>query len=93
VTPIRPAAYPVPPSANPAAEAARQAAQRAFFDQALGRAGESARTQAPTAPQKTVQAQAAPAAAVNAPSGAASGILAEPPARPLRPGSLLDIRV
>ncbi len=94
MTPIRPNAYPVQPAANPAADAARTAAQRAFFDQALGRA--NAPTQAPA-----TQAPAAPAfrpapAPVSAPVQRAQ-IIPDPaaaePTRVLRPGSLLDIRV
>jgi hypothetical protein len=84
VTPIRPAGYPTPPPANPAADAARLSAQRAFFDAALGRAGASRPAQAPaavgsTAPLARRELRPDPAA--------------EAPAKPLRPGSLLDIRV
>jgi hypothetical protein len=90
VNPIRPAGYPVQTPANPAAEQARLAAQRAFFDQALGRAGAPARPAAATAPQapsaSTPAAQPAPVrTATSEPEAAA--------AKPLRPGSLLDIRV
>jgi hypothetical protein len=83
LTPIRPNAFP-PPAANPTADAARTAAQRAFFDAALGRA-------APGAPTQQTAAAFAPAPAPRPqrlPDPAA-----EPPAKPLRPGSLLDIRV
>jgi hypothetical protein len=89
--PIRPDAFPTPP-ARPAADAARLAAQRAFFDAALGRAG---------APAQANPAQAsAPAATTPAPFTVRAQPVqrlpdpgAEPPAKPLRPGSLLDIRV
>lgn len=90
MNPIRPAGYPAPQPANPAADQARLAAQRAFFDQALGRAG------APVKAQPTTVVQAAPAA----PAPAAQPLRAAPqaqavdaPAKPPRPGSILDIRV
>ncbi len=69
-----------------------KAAQRAFFDAAL------AKTNAPSAVQAAPKA-AAPAAAPPAASSAARASTtaaagsAEPPARLLRPGSLLDIKV
>ena len=89
MTPIRPSAYPVQPAANPAADAARTQAQRAFFDQALGRA--NAPTRAPAAPAFTTAPAPAPAPVQRAqilPDPAAAA-----PAKLLRPGSLLDIRV
>jgi hypothetical protein len=86
VTPIRPTGYPTPPQPNPAADAARLAAQRAFFDQALGRAAQASKAQAPA----VVQAQAAPAPVVRAAAGPAPS---DGAAKLPRPGSLLDIRV
>ena len=82
------------------ADAARAAAQKAFFDAAIGRS-------AAPSPQVTPQAAApaAPAAqatrasffaAVTSPPQRAEvrpDPAADPPARLLRPGSLLDIRV
>ena len=70
------------PSAG--ADAARLAAQKAFFQQAMGRpaaaaAPTPAAVQAPLPTVRTVQLQ---------PSASA-----EAPAKILRPGSLLDIRV
>jgi hypothetical protein len=62
----------------------RTAAQRAFFEAALGRA-EAARATEPQA----ATARAAPAP----PSGVTVDIPAEQPARYMRPGSLLDIKV
>ena len=84
---IRPDAFPTTP-ARPAADAARLAAQRAFFDAALGRAGAPAAAQATAAPaaQSAVTVRAQPVQRLPDPA-------AEPPAKPLRPGSLLDIRV
>ncbi len=89
MTPIRPNAYAVQPPANPApnqvSDAARVAAQRAFFDAAMGRANAPAAKPAaaaftpPPAPVQRAQIMPDPAA--------------EPPAKVLRPGSLLDIRV
>jgi hypothetical protein len=103
VTPIRPNTYAVQPPANPAADAARLQAQRAFFDAAMGRANGAAAAQAPlqTAPPQAAAPQAAAlsaarAAPVPAPVQRAQ-ILPDPsapaPAKVLRPGSLLDIRV
>jgi hypothetical protein len=100
VTPIRPNVFPgqqVPTTpAAAGAEAARAAAQKAFFDAAMGR---SAAPAAPPAPQVAQAAQAArPSifAALTTPPQRAEirpDPAAEAPARPLRPGSLLDIRV
>lgn len=78
MTPIRPAA------AGPTADiqrtdAARAEAQRAFFAAAMGQPVQP-RAQAPE-PMRSVPVQRLPDPA------------AEPPARILRPGSLLDIRV
>ena len=89
MTPIRPNAFAAPPPATPlggaGADAARAAAQKAFFDAAMGR------TAAPAA------AQAAPGFAPAAAAGPRAEIrpdpAAEAPAKLLRPGSLLDIRV
>ena len=86
MTPIRPqmftppqAAGAAPPNPAPLSPALDRAreAQRAFFAQALGQAAPAAAAQAQTAPQ--------PAATTSAASGQ--------PARDMRPGSLLDIRV
>jgi hypothetical protein len=75
---------PAQPAPTGGADAARLAAQRAFFQQAMGRPAAAATAapataQAPTQPVRTVELR--PAAN------------AEPPAKILRPGSLLDIRV
>jgi hypothetical protein len=86
VIPIRPTGYPTTPLPNPAADAARLAAQRAFFDQALGRAAQASKAQAPA----VVQASAEPAPAVRAAPASAP---TEGAAKLPRPGSLLDIRV
>jgi hypothetical protein len=93
VNPIRPAGYPVPPPANPAAEAARLAAQRAFFDQALGRAAPAAKAQASAPTQAVAPSAPSPAAVVRAPTPTAPAAPSDAAAKPLRPGSLLDIRV
>jgi hypothetical protein len=89
VNPIRPNLAPsVQPSGAPKpADAARLAAQKAFFDIALGKA-------APAAAVAPVQASAAvtPARAAT-PAQRTTQVAADAPARPLRPGSLLDIRV
>jgi len=88
LTPIRPGMPPATPATSAGADAARLAAQRAFFQQALGRpaaaappaaAQASIRAQAPAPPVRTVEVRPSPNA--------------EAPARILRPGSLLDIRV
>ena len=81
MTPIRPGMPPPQPAAGAAADAARLAAQRAFFQQAMGRPAATAQTpvQAAATPVRTVELRPAPSA--------------EAPAKILRPGSLLDIRV
>jgi hypothetical protein len=95
VTPIRPSAFPVQPPANAVAgvgaDAARAAAQKAFFDAAMGRAAAPAAAAAAQAVAPTRATVFAPAPVQRAeirpdPS-------AEAPAKVLRPGSLLDIRV
>ena len=97
MTPIRPNAF--PPVQTPAAagaDAARAAAQKAFFDAAMGRT--AAPAPAPTA-QAAAPAQAARpsifAALTPTPQRAEvrPDPAAEAPAKILRPGSLLDIRV
>ena len=95
MTPIRPNALPVQPASTPGvgADAARQAAQKAFFDAAMGRAAPPPAATVAPAPQAARPSlfAAAPAAVQRAEIRPDPG--AEPPARPLRPGSLLDIRV
>jgi hypothetical protein len=94
VTPIRPNLFPAPPAtasvAGAGADAARLAAQKAFFAAALGQ---------PAAPA-TAQPAAATRASFFAPAPAPAprpeirpDLSAEAPAKLLRPGSLLDIRV
>ena len=86
MTTIRPNLPPLPPApAQKPADAGRLAAQKAFFAIAAGQAA---------APAQAVQAArpAAPAPAA-APVSRTAQAPAETPARPLRPGSLLDIRV
>lgn len=95
MTPIRPNAFPTQPATTSvvgtAADAARAAAQRAFFDAAMGRAGAPAAPAAPAAPQAQVfTPQTAP---VQRAELRPAAISADPPAKLLRPGSLLDIRV
>jgi hypothetical protein len=85
VTPIRPLPHPIQPAGNAAADVGRQAAQRAFFDAAMGR-NASSPLATPAAPQASV---AAPAHRVETRLEAP----AQAPAKLLRPGSLLDIRV
>lgn len=94
---ITPGVQPQIPSQSGGLSAARadavKAAQRAFFDAAL------AKTNAPSALQAAPKAAAPAAAAPPAASSAASASTnaaagsAAPPARLLRPGSLLDIKV
>lgn len=83
VTPLRPIGVPPASTASPAQrpDAARLAAQRAFFAAALN---------PPTGPTAAAQTPAA------APAIRAERIpdpAAPPPAKVLRPGSLLDIKV
>ena len=78
--PIRPNIFPAPSNANPGADAARLAAQKAFFAAAMGQAAARAAVFAPApAPVQRREIRPDPSA--------------EPPAKLLRPGSLLDIRV
>ena len=86
MTPIRPG---LPPAASPpaGADAARLAAQKAFFQQAMARPAATA----PTSVQTPVRAQAPALPVRTVEIRPASG--AEAPAKILRPGSLLDIRV
>jgi hypothetical protein len=95
VTPIRPNAFPLPSAQPSPADAARSAAQRAFFDAAMGRSAAPA-----SAAQASAQITAPSQAAVFTPSTASAQRVdlrpapnADPPAKLLRPGSLLDIRV
>jgi hypothetical protein len=82
VTTIRPN---FPPAPAPAQSPRPAAALKAFFDIAAGRApAPAAQVAQPQAPQAVLPAAATLDRAATA---------AEPPARPLRPGSLLDIRV
>ena len=83
MTPIRPQMPPVARPADPAADAAKLAAQRAFFQQALGKA-QPVQAAAPVAP--AVAAAPASVQRMVDPSQPA-------PQRILRPGSLLDIRI
>jgi hypothetical protein len=79
-TPIRPG-FQAPPQATQRPDAARNTAQRAFFQAAMGnaQAAQAQPAQAASQPQYT---QRVP-----------TGLPAEPPAKILRPGSLLDIKV
>ena len=86
--PISSNGFTTPQPVQPGADAARQAAQRAFFDAALGRAGAPAAARPAAAPMP-----AAPAAAAYRRPEIRPDPAAEAPAKPLRPGSLLDIRV
>jgi hypothetical protein len=87
LTPIRPG-MPLTNSPPPAgADAARLAAQKAFFQQAMNRPAAAASAAAPA----PIQAQASALAVRTVQVRPAPG--AEAPAKILRPGSLLDIRV
>jgi hypothetical protein len=90
VDPIRPNIFPAPTNANPGADAARLAAQKAFFAAAMGQAAAPATAQTPAAAGAPFFATASapiPRAEIRPDPSA------EPPAKLLRPGSLLDIRV
>jgi hypothetical protein len=86
VSDIRPPSLPIAPTAP--GGAGRTAAQRAFFDAAMGRAGD-APVAAPAPVARQVQAQPSPQRAAQLTPDPA----AEPPKKILRPGSLLDIRI
>lgn len=82
------------PSAQPLARARgsaeAKAAQRAFFQQALGDAT-PVRAAPPAAP--VLQTQAARPGQAAQPAGVVRPIPEEPPARVMRPGSFVDIKV
>jgi hypothetical protein len=86
VTPQQPTSAPV--RARGAAEA--KAAQRAFFQQALGDA-----TPVRAAPVAAAVAQVSAPQATRAaqPTGVVRPVPEEPPARVMRPGSFIDIKV
>ncbi|MCR5878223.1 hypothetical protein [Phenylobacterium sp. J367] len=85
VNPIRPLGVAPTPQPAPAqrTDAGRMAGQRAFFDMIAGKA--------PAAAAAATAAPATPAAVTPATRSAAAP--AEAPAKILRPGSLLDIRI
>jgi len=92
VTAVRPPNWPtVTPPASGGAGNARTAAQRAFFDQALGKAG------APQAQPTPVQAPVVRAETRVQPAAQrVQSTFVQPTEQPqkiLRPGSLLDIKV
>ena len=86
MTPIRPTAAPPLPQTGPSQDAGKLAAQKAFFAMVSGQA------QAAPAAAPSIAAQPV-AAAVPAPVNRIATAPAEAPAKVLRPGSLLDIRV
>lgn len=86
MNPVRPNIWANVPPPGQGAGPAKTAAQRAFFDQALGKATGAAEAQPQAA---VVQAQAQPQPAQRMPTDQP----AEQPTKILRPGSLLDIRV
>ena len=85
MTPVRPSPFPAaaPLAQTSQADAARVAAQKAFFEMAMGRAPAPAATSTAPAPDAGTSARVQ-----RLPDPAAPA-----PARVLRPGSLLDIRV
>ena len=95
MTPIRPNAFPTSTDqlqgAGRPADAARSAAQRAFFDAAMGRSAAPASQAAPVAAAQTAVFTPSTAPIQRAEIRPAPD--AAPPAKILRPGSLLDIRV
>jgi hypothetical protein len=79
---------PTPPTGAPARGTAEaKAAQRAFFQQALG---DATPVRAPPATTPVSHAHAAQPAR---PAGVVRPIPEEPPARVMRPGSFVDIKV
>jgi hypothetical protein len=82
----RPTPSQAPVRARPTAEA--KAAQRAFFQQALGDA-----TPVRAAPPSTPVVQTQAAQASRAIQGVVRPVPEEPPARVMRPGSFIDIKV
>jgi hypothetical protein len=96
--PIRPLPPGQTPGVSPAPTRSPEAlaAQRAFFASALGKAGApaAATPQAPVARPRTVAEAAAPIAAAKTQAPAQLPAPGDaPPARILRPGSLIDIKV
>jgi hypothetical protein len=82
----QPTPSPAPVRARATAEA--KAAQRAFFQQALGDS-----TPVRAAPPTTPVAQTQSAQAPRAVQGVMRPVPEEPPARVMRPGSFIDIKV
>ena len=97
MTVIRPFSPPVvsPPTSSAEPMRARgsaeaRAAQRAFFQQALG---DATPVRAAPVAAPVSQAQAAQPARAAQPAGVMRPVPEEPPARPMRPGSFIDIKV
>jgi len=87
-----PVVTPQQPTSSPARSTAEaRAAQRAFFQQALGDAT-PVRAAPVAAPVSHAQA-AQPARAAAQVTGVMRPVPEQPPARPLRPGSFVDIKV
>lgn len=91
MTSVRPPVWPtVQPPASGGAGNARSAAQRAFFEQALGKAT-APQASAPQAP--AVRAETVPQPAAQPVRNTTFAQATEQPQKILRPGSLLDIKV
>lgn len=91
MNPVRPSPAPAfPPTGQTRPSEATRSAQRAFFELAAGKAQAAA-----PAPPRITPAVLAPAAEVRPTVKVqeASKAAAGAPARPMRPGSILDIRV
>ena len=95
MTPIRPSAFPIQTNSAGGAgvDAQRASAQRAFFDAAMGRATPPVAPQAPAATTHAAFFAPAPAPRHQVRPEIRPDPSAEAPAKLLRPGSLLDIRV
>jgi hypothetical protein len=87
IRPTSSTSLPVPAGPRPA-EAARTAAQRAFFQAAVARPGAPAEVAGTAPPVRAAPRRIEPVQVKTLPADGAA-----PPARPLRPGSLLDIKV
>lgn len=87
MNPVRPNVWSHVPPPGQGAGGAKTAAQRAFFDQALGKATGAPQARPEATPVQVTPTQTQPVQRM--PTGQAS----ESPTKILRPGSLLDIRV
>ena len=91
--PIRPPAWPQATGVTPARPDPRREAQRAFFQQALGRSGASSTPAAPAAAQTPAVIAQPAAGPPRQRVDLKIDLPPEPGGKILRPGSIIDIKV